>query len=347
MTTPTDPLLPLKLAGAFGSPYSLKMRAVLRYRRIPFTWGPRDSAWYDIPPAPVRLLPTIAFPTTDGTYAESMVDSSPLIDRLEQLHHGRSLVPTDPVVAFIDYLVEDYADEWVTKAMYHYRWHYPDAIAKAGALLPLDHDLQLSSERWAAARASVTERQVGRRALVGSTEANRPVIESSYRRLLDTLGEHLALGPFLFGVRPGRGDFGLFGQLSQLVGWDPPSARLAVERAARVVTWTMRADDLSWLPVDDDAGWAGRDELGAPVLDLLAEVGRTYAPFMVANAAALDAGADEVVCSIGGEEYRQAPFKYQGKCLGWLRQRYAALGQADRGGVDRLLGATGCEQLLG
>jgi glutathione S-transferase len=307
---------------------------------------PRDSPWDDLPPAPVRLMPTIAFPTATGTYTESVVDSSPLIDRLEQRHHRRSLVPTDPVVAFVDAVVEDYADEWVTKAMYHYRWTYPDAIAKAGALLPLDHDLQLSSERWAMASAYITERQIGRRALVGSTEANRPIIESSYLRLLNTLQHSIAERLFLVGDRPGRGDFGLFGQLSQLAGWDPPSARLAAEQAPRVVTWTMRADDLSWLPVDGDAGWVGRDALGAPMLALLAEIGRTYAPFMVANAAALDAGADEVVCSIDGAEYRQGPFKYQGKCLQWLRQRYDALGHGARPDVDRLLDGTGCEQLF-
>ncbi len=68
---------PLKIAGAYGSPYSLKMRGVLRYRRIPFQWVPRGSRWdVDFPPVPVALIPAIAFPDDQGKYTEAMVDSS-------------------------------------------------------------------------------------------------------------------------------------------------------------------------------------------------------------------------------------------------------------------------------
>jgi glutathione S-transferase len=349
---------PLKLAGAYGSPYSLKMRAVLRYRQIPFRWVLRGSPWdVDFPPVPVALIPAIAFPDADGTYTDAMVDSSPLIMRLETLYsEGRSLVPTDPVVAFLDHLVEDYADEWVTKAMYHYRWHhrYPNAIDKASSLLPLNQRLHASDHQLAESKRFIADRQIGRTALVGSTEQNRPVLEGSYVRLLQLLEAHLTgraeQGPrtndFLFGGRPARADFGLYGQLSQLVHWEPDSMQIAVEVAPRVMVWVDWLDDLSWWETTNDDAWVDRDGVAPTTLALLPEIGDTYAPFMIANARALGSGATEVVCEIDDHEYRQGPFAYQGKCLTWLREQHAALSAGDRAVVDRLLAGTGCEQLL-
>ncbi len=258
----------------------------------------------------------------------------------------RSLVPTDPVVAFVDYLIEDYGDEWVTKAMYHYRWHYDDAIDKAAKLLPLDRNLQVDDRNWERAQRFIADRQIGRRALVGSTEANRPIIEDSYLRLLDLLTANLQVRMFLLGDRPGRSDFGVFGQLRQLVGWDPESARVAIARAPRVVNWVDMVDDLSWWNCAGDEGWVGRDEIPPTTIALLHEIGRTYAPFMIANAQALESGAEETVCEIDGQEYRQNPFPYQGKCLAWLRERYAALGEVDRAALDDLLSGTGCDALV-
>ncbi len=337
------------LAGQFGSPYSLKMRAVLRYRRIPFRWVLRDSKWDTIPDVPVRIIPVIVLPEGADDAARVMVDSSPQIMRLEDVYKGRSIVPPEPAVAFIDALIEDFADEWLTKPMYHYRWAYEADIDKAGKLLPLSSDLQMGAEEAARSYDFITNRQIGRRPLVGSTEANQSIIEDSYKRVLDTLSTSFDRGDFLLGDRPGRGDFGLYGQLSQLAGWDPTPMSIASERAPKVVNWVHRLDDLSWLEVPGEAdatnGWSGTGDLGS-VGDLLVEIGRTYAPFMVANAQALQAGSGEVVCEIDGQEYRQGAFKYQGKCLGWLREGYEALSQADRISVDGILSGTGCEQLF-
>lgn len=341
----TDP--PIVLAGQYGSPYTLKMRGVLRYRHIPFRWMLRDSKWDDLPEPPVRIIPVIAYPDPHGNgYREVTVDSSPQIMRLEAEVDGRSLVPTDPALAMIDSLIEDFADEWLTKAMYHYRWAYPADIDKAGRLLPLSSDLQIDSDRARRSYEFVTRRQIDRRALVGSTDWNAPLIEASYRRVLEAMQARFATGDFMLGDRPGRGDFGLYGQLTQLVRWDPTPAAVAVEVAPKVVNWVERMDDLAWLPVTDDEGWSALGALDPGTHELLAEIGRTYAPFMVANAHALASGIDEVVCDLDGREYRQAPFAYQGKCLRWLRAEYEALAAGDRTRVDGVLAGTGCEPLF-
>ena len=337
---------PLVLSGAYGSPYTLKMRGVLRYRHIPFRWVLRDSKWDDLPKAPVPIIPVIVYPNPDGSYGEATVDSSPQIMRLEGEYDGRSVVPTDPALAFIDALLEDFGDEWLTKAMYHYRWAYQDDIDKAGHLLPASRSLGMDSDTSQQLYEFITQRQIGRRELVGSTDLNAPIIEGSYERVLDALTALFSTHDFLLGDRPGRGDFGIFGQLTQLVKWDPTPTAVAAKRAPKVITWVDRLDDSSWLPVDGDEGWVGLDALPEGTTRMLAEAGRSYAPFMVANAEALMSGADEVVCGIDGQNYRQGPFKYQGKCLEWLRADYAALSDADRERVDAVLAGTGCEVMF-
>jgi len=191
--------------------------------------------------------------------------------------------------------------------------------------------------------------------MIGSTDANAAVIQQSYEQVLDILQSHFARHDFFFGERPGRTDFGLFGQLTPMLWWDPTPTAVAVERAPRTLMWIQWMDDLSWwrLPGDDatdpsgsDAGWFDASAIPETTIALLKEAGRTYAPFMVANARALQANADEAICEIDGQRYSQAPFKYQGKCLQWIRGRYSVLTEDNKERVDQILSGTGCERLL-
>jgi glutathione S-transferase len=337
--------VPLAIVGAEASPYSRKLRAVLRYRRIPYAWivrgGPESRG---LPEPRVSLLPQLVLPGADGRPA-AVTDSTPLIRRLEAAHPGRSVVPPDPALAFLDALLEDYADEWLTKAMFHYRWAFPADAAKAAAILPRWSRTELANERVRPLSEAFAARQIGRLGVVGSNPTTAPVIEESYRRLLRLLDARLAESRFVLGGRPAAADFALYGQLTQLTGFDPTPSALALERAPRVVAWVQAVEDLSGLePADSD--WLGRDALPDSLRALLAEVGRVYAPFLLGNAAALARGAERVECTIDGRPWRQAPFPYQGKCLAWLRQAHAALAPTDRSAVDRVLDGSGCEALF-
>ena len=336
----TDPLM---LVGSIGSPYSRKLRAVVRYRRIPFQWvghGSKESAALPEPPLP--LLPVLHFPTGPGYEATS--DTTFQVRRLEAEYRQRSVIPADPVIAMLDFLIEDYTDEWVTKMMFHYRWAIEENVVNANRTLP----------RWMPAipekmantfPETFGKRQVNRLGVVGSNEATAPVIEASYRRLLEILEQHLQLHAFVMGARPGTADFGLFGQLSQLAQVEPTSRRLCRETAYRVIPWCENVEDLSGIEVTDD-DWFARDALPETFRALLGEIGRSYAPFLLANAEALASGADAVECAIDGARWTQTPFKYQGKCLEWLRESHAALSDAERGVFDDILAGTGCEAIF-
>jgi glutathione S-transferase len=336
---------PLALKGAPGSPYTRKMVALMRYRRIPYRLlvGDQDQA-LGLPAPRVALLPTFYFPDETGEL-EAVVDSTPIIRRLEREYPGRSVIPSDPVLRFLDELLEDYGDEWLTKAMFHYRWYYQDDIDRAGQILPRWRNLKATDEEIAPISAYISERQISRLYVVGSNDTTAPVIESSYLRFLDLFRAHLVNGPFTLGARPGAADFALYGQLTQLAAFDPTPMADTLERAPQVYAWVSVVEDLSGLTPAADQ-WFDPDDLPDTLTALLAELGRTYVPVMLANAAAIDGGMDEVRTEVEGEAWVQQPFPYQARCLQWLRQSYVGLESDDRARVDAILAGTGCEALF-
>ncbi len=334
----------LTLLGVPGSPYTRKMLAVLRYRRIPYRLILGSHGAPVLPMARTPMLPTFYLPGTAGE-VEAVTDSTPLIRRFERDYPGRAVVPVDPALAFIDALIEDYADEWLTKAMFHYRWAFARDVAQAERILPTWSRAAMSDKALAAIGKGVSERQIPRLSYVGSNEQTAPVIEASYVRFLELFEDHLRKHRFLLGQRPGAADFGVFGQLTQLAALDPTPMALALEHAPRVFGWVGAVEDLSGL--EPEAGdWFDIDALPETVGALLKEIGRVYPPLLLANATAVAAGAAEVDTEIDGRPWRQKPFAYQVKCLAWLRRDHAALDPSSRAKVDRVLTGSGCEVLF-
>ena len=337
----------LRLIGGTGSPYTRKMLSLLRYRRIPYaiTWGDPNAILDQLgieKPKPV-FHPTFLF-EQDGAI-QAQCDSSPIIRRLEQDYSGRSVIPKDPALAFIDYLIEDFGDEWCTKYMFHYRWHFEADADNAGTKLPLTMDITISDDNLAAFKSMFSKRQIGRLYVVGSNDTTAPVIDASYRRYLRAMEAHLSNVPFMLGNRPGAGDFGMFGQLTQLVGFDPTSRAIAHEESPRTVAWVDRMEDQCGLE-PDDSDWLALEELPASIGGLLREIGRVYVPALLANAQAVEMGDKTWEAQIDGSTWTQQTFPYQAKCLRWIREQYSALSDSDRARVDGLLAGTGCEAAL-
>lgn len=336
---------PLLLKGLPASPYTRKMLAILRFRHIDYKLlFPGSARLNDLPKPRVELLPTFFLPDAAGAI-EAVTDSTPLLRRFEDMFAGPRVRPADPVVRFIDSVLEDYGDEWLTKAMFHYRWHYAADIAKSAAILPRWRNLAASDTLAAELGAQFSERQISRLHFVGSNPTTAPVIEQDYLDFLGAFEDHLRRHAFLMGARPGAADFGIYGQLTQLAHFDPTPAAITLEKAPRVHAWVSMVDDLSGLaPAESD--WFGRDSLPATLLAILTLAGRTYVPVMLANARALRNGAARVETHIDGKPWVQNPFPYQAKCLAWLREEHAGLAPADRQAASDILERCGCGALV-
>jgi glutathione S-transferase len=337
---------PLTMMGAPGSPYTRKMRALMRYRQIPYRMVLQNSPEHASLPTPkVPLLPTFYLPNPEGKIVPT-TDSTPLIRRFEAEFPGRSVIPSDPAIAFLDELIEDYADEWLTKCMFHYRWAYEPDIQKASLVLPHWAAGQSSDEAIAPIQKMIGERQISRLGVVGSNAITAPVIEESYRRFVRAMDQHLQGHRFLLGKQPASSDFAIHGQLTCLALFDPTPSAVTLAESPRVYAWTEITEDLSGLDDPIDENWLSRHAIPESLRALLAEVGRVYAPSMLANADALERGAEQMETTIDGRPWVQKPFPYQGKCLRWLRESYAALSDADQRAVDGIIAGSGCESLF-
>jgi glutathione S-transferase len=339
---------PIRLIGAPGSPYSRKMLALMRYRRIPhtITWGDPATVLdqLGINKPKMTFYPTFVFEDDEGN-PQAMCDSTPIIHRLEAAISERSVIPHDPALAFINYLLEDFGDEWCTKYMFHYRWHFECDADNAGNLLALAQGITLPEEQRLQFKQFFSERQIGRLRYVGSNDETAPIIDASYRRLLALLEAHFQQQNFLLGKRPGSGDFGIYGQLTQLVDFDPTPAAIAREISPRTVAWVSIMEDQSGNASNND-DWCALEDLPDTLKGILGEVGRVYVPALLANANALANGEKEWETDIDGARWSQQSFAYQGKCLQWINEQYQGLSSDDKVRVDTLLKGTGCEALI-
>jgi glutathione S-transferase len=325
-----------RIFGSELSPYSVKVRSYFRYKALAHEWLPRSPAnqgefqKY----AKLPLVPLVVTPE-----GESVQDSTPIIERFEAANPEPSILPDDKALAFLSALIEEYADEWGNKWMFHYRWAYqPDCWATAERIAQQMMEAQ-GTLAVAQARAAVAERMTGRLGFVGSNETTRPLIEASFKRALEILNGHLATRPYVLGGRPAMADFGLWGQFYELAT-DPTPGAIMRASAPNVMAWVGRM--LAPKAEGPFESWA---TLASGLGPLLAEeVGGRFLPWSTANAAAIEKGEKTFTMALGGLRWTQEPQKYHARSLAEIRRKYAAAKGAP--GLDDILARGDCSRWL-
>lgn len=334
-----------KLFGSIGSPYALKLRSLMRYKRLPFDWMPATLDWIpdDLPHPPLceasnqklqgltpRVVPAVYLPG-DGSIRN---ESTTLAYLLDERHPDRPTIPHDPAVAFCSDLLEDMADEWLVKIAFLYRWGYgEDAAFKSrivtgeflGGNYPQDV-LEKAARHFAS-------RQQSRMPLVGATDENAEMIVMTFKRLLKAMDGVANHSTFIFGASPTLGDFGFYGQL-QSVATDPTPSAFMRQEAMGAFPYLQLLEDPSGI---EPADLSLRD-LGAGTADLLRLASDIYLPYLQANERAVAGGETSFSFEVDGHRYTQAPFKYHAKCYRVLRDKFSALDPVSLAQVEAVLG---------
>lgn len=323
-----------RIFGSELSPYSVKVRSYFRYKDLPHEWVVRnqDNMAEFQEYAKLPLIPLVITPEKDG-----LQDSTPLIEAMEARAPGPAIQPDDPVLAFISALIEEYADEWGNKHMFHYRWAYEADQWSAAERIVGDNMPDASKEEREAFVTAIRDRMINRRHFVGSSDETKDQIEGSFRRLLEILEAHLAARPFLLGRRPAFCDFGLYAQVYE--AWTDPTPKKIVEQEApTVLAWIKRM-----LDPEPENGFEDWETLAPTLMPLLKEeIGALFLPWTTANAMALAEGDERFSVEIAGRTFSQQPQKYHARSLKALKEKYAAVPAEERARLDAILEEAGC-----
>jgi glutathione S-transferase len=252
----------------------------------------------------------------------AQVDTTPIIRDLEARTPDRAACPSDLVTSFLNDVIEEFADEWISKLMFHFRWTQEADIRHGGPMLaaqlfPLapPQEIVRQGKAWG-------QRQIGRLDMVGSNSETATAIEACLPRLARLLEAVFSGRGFLLGQRPASADFAVHGQLTQLALLDPSPTAIIRGCSPLLDSWVHLTEDLSGLEPDPQ-GWDVLDVLLSRLAPLLTEIGQTYVPFAVANAGAVAANAPTFEADILDCRWQQPSNRYQAKCY----QQIKAAGQ--------------------
>ncbi len=332
-----------KLYGFLMSPYSMKMRAYLRYRRIPFQWvtgeAANNVAMTEVEP---YMVPVLGYP--DGSYVN---DSTHLVDDLESRYSDRSSTPENEADAFLALLIEDYADEWLLAPFFLYRWETEaDQLHNAQWIIYEYFSGNIGHEQFDAMTEMWRARQTGMLKAVSGKPASYDMVKTSLHEFLAIMERAIRKRPFFFGSRPSNAEFAIFGMLSQLLQ-DLSSNRLMREQYPFTSRWVDVIDDMSGFEGD----WESLSDqpecfLNSPVYDLLKLSGRYHLPMLLANQRASQNQEKVYWLEVAGVPYERRVLPRCLPCLPALQKQYGALSDSAKAALNPVLEDTGCLQFL-
>ena len=287
-----------RLFGAETSPYSMKLKSYLSYKKLPFEWVPRGFGTEE---EFQTLAKTDALPMLVSPKGGVAHDTGLILSRIEAAVSQPSATPDDAACHALSTLIEAYADEWLSKAMFHYRWGDAKS-AKASATRQADAVFQgYEVEGRGDIEKSIAKSMSGRLKTIGLNKKNGAIVETSFERLLKLLNTHLEHHLFLFGGHPSFADFALAGQLSQLK-IDERSGAMIQDQAPFVAAWCEFMEEPR-----SGAPFTPLADLAETLLPLIRdEIVPTYMMWALETKSSITSKRKTITVEIDGEAFKQS-----------------------------------------
>jgi glutathione S-transferase len=272
-----------------------------------------------------------AMPLVMTPSGDFMWDTTAMIHHLESRFPEPSVFLADPVLRFIDYILEDAIDEWFYRPAVGSRWFYEENHRVGGWELARDatHEVKIPADQ---AYAAVKQYVTATCEPFGVTGANIDSwIGEILRPWFRVTGAHLASHAYFFGARPSLADFAFFGGNAAHFINDPLCRRWVDADAPSIVAHTHRIME----PEDQQVGErAASSEVPDTMIAILSELGRFYLPWV--SRAAVDGKAELTFASGQRVEIAVTPFLADARAT--LLARYA---EFRSGALDAVLERAG------
>jgi glutathione S-transferase len=331
---------PLILFGSSISYFTGKMENYFKVRSIPYKRRIEAYPAFEKKMKKmvgVHQMPAVVLP--DGRW---MTDTTKIIQWFES-NFTNSLIPQNPVQAFICYLIEDWADEWWWRPAMHYRWHY-----KEGAEFASDH---LAKELLRAYPAPhfLKKMFLARRQRNGYTvgdgisQDNKNAVEANVINLFNNLEKIFSKRSFIFGETPSLADIGLSGPFYRHFALDPVPLKIIKNEAPSILNWLDALQNTKLKNIKHEF----IEDIPADLDPLLEEIGRVYLPYLCKNVEAVQSSKKYFEFRTGELNIRKARFsQYRVWCLKELREKFYSLSKDDQTSVEQMLRKFDCWEPL-
>lgn len=223
--------------------YSAKTRSYMIKKGIHFTEaspasgvvGAKDR-WAEVvmPTLGYSTLPVLDLP--DGTFIS---DSTAIIRYLEEQHPEPSMLPSDPLMRALAWLIFNYGTEGLFLNAQHYRWSFSEsadfAVADIGRGMAGPRNFEVIKLMGETFQAMKLERFPTE---VGITAETIPAIEKSNKLLFEKLDAHFRHYPYILGGRPSIADAAMMETLYAHLGRDIYPANIMKKAAPALYRWT-------------------------------------------------------------------------------------------------------------